>query len=240
MDTGLYIVGTPIGNLADITYRAVDTLKQVDVIMAEDTRHSRRLLNHYEISTPLKSCHHFNEAKRSEDVLRCLERGEAIALISDAGMPCVSDPGSRVVAACRAVGFPVVVIPGPSAVVSAFALSGMMDKTFFFEGFLPRKSGKRAKRLELIVPRECPTLIYEAPHRLLKLMDELDVSVGATCAVVVCRELTKKFEETLVGTPQNIRDQFAQRSVKGELVVVVRGVDVVVEKRRKAPGYIKE
>jgi len=222
MDTALYIVGTPIGNLGDITYRAVETLKDVNVIMAEDTRHSRRLLARYDIRTHLKSCHNFNEAKRTEEILRRLGGGESIAMISDAGMPCISDPGSRVVSACREAGFPVVVIPGPSAVVSAYALSGMSGTTFFFEGFLPRKSGKRTKRLELIIPRECPTIIYESPYRLLKLMDELDVCVGEECRVVVCRELTKKFEETLTGSPCTIREHFKQRTVKGELVVIVQ------------------
>jgi 16S rRNA (cytidine1402-2'-O)-methyltransferase len=221
MTAGLYIVGTPIGNLADITYRAVETLRAATVIMAEDTRHTRKLLTHYEISTPCLSCHKFNEARRCETVLHRLRQGETVAMVSDAGMPAISDPGSRVVAAVREAGFPCTVIPGPAAVTSAVALSGLNSTHFYFEGFLPHKSGKRAKRLKHALGIGCPAVFYESPYRLLKLMHEIEEHISADTHVVVCRELTKKFEETTCGTPAEIRAQYENRTVKGELVVIV-------------------
>ena len=220
METALYIVGTPIGNLGDMTYRAVETLRQADVIFAEDTRHSRTLLNHYQISTPMISCHKFNEAGRTSMILDRLSQGQAVALITDAGMPCISDPGSRIVAACREAGHPITVIPGPSAVLSAFALSGFADARFYFEGFLPHKSGKRAKRLEFTAALGCPVIFYESPYRLVKLMEELETVWGADCDVVVCRELTKKFEQTVAGKPRRIVEYYSARAVKGEVAVV--------------------
>lgn len=229
MEAALYLVGTPIGNLADMTYRAVETLRQVDVIMAEDTRHTRILLNHYEINTPLISCHKFNEARRISVIQERLAAGGAVALVTDAGMPCVSDPGARVVKACRDAGCRITVIPGPSASLSAFALAGFPDARFFFEGFLPHKSGRRRKRLDWTAALECPVIFYESPYRLLKLMEELEAAWGPDCDVVVCRELTKKFEQTVSGTPRTVMDFYTGRAIKGELVVVAyrsEGADV--------------
>ena len=220
MDAALYLVGTPIGNLADMTYRAVTTLREADVILAGDTRHSRILLNHYEISTPMISCHKFNEARRLDLILERLARGQAVAMITDAGMPCVSDPGARVVSACREAGFQVTVIPGPSAALSAFALAGFPDARFYFEGFLPHKSGKRNKRLEWTAALGCPVIFFESPYRLLKLMGELEPTWGPDCEVVVCRELTKKFEQTVAGKPSEVTAYYTGRAIKGELVVV--------------------
>ena len=222
MDAALYLVGTPIGHLADMTYRAVETLRSVDVIMAEDTRHTRTLLNHYGLSTPMISCHKFNEARRVDLILERLAQGEAVAMVTDAGMPCISDPGARVVKACREAGFPITVIPGPSASLSAFALSGFQDARFFFEGFLPHKSGKRRKRLEWTAALGCPVVFYESPYRLLKLMEELESVWGPDCEVVVCRELTKKFEQTVTGPPRAIVEYYTGRAIKGELVVVAQ------------------
>ena len=221
MDTGLYIVATPIGNLGDITIRALDTLREVDIIIAEDTRHSRKLLNHYEINTPMMSCHKFNEAYRCEQILDRLAQGQAIAMISDAGMPCISDPGSRVVHACRDAGFFVTVLPGACAAVSAFALSGFASPRFYFEGFLPHKSGKRARRLTELSALDCPFILYESPYRLLKVLGELQQHVSPDCLVSVNRELTKKFEEVQNGTPEEIIAGFGTRTIKGELVVIV-------------------
>lgn len=221
MESALYIVGTPIGNLGDMTYRAVDTLRQVNVIMAEDTRHTRILLNHYEITTPMTSCHKFNETGRIAMITDRLAQGQSVAMVTDAGMPCISDPGARIVAACRQAGFPVTVVPGPSASLAAFALSGFLDARFFFEGFLPHKSGKRIKRLEFTAALGCPVIFYESPYRLLKLMGELETVWGPACQVAACRELTKKFEQTIAGTPRTVIEYYnTGRTVKGEQVVV--------------------
>ena len=192
MEPGLYIVGTPIGNLQDITFRAVETLKNADVILAEDTRVTRRLLDRYEIATHMISYHKFNEAARIDEVLSRLRAGQKLALVTDAGMPCVSDPGSRVVTACRENGLPVFVIPGPSAVTSAVALSGMASAGFVFAGFLPHKSGQRKRRLAEISGGDLPVVLYESPYRLLKLMDEITEVLGAR-RVFVAREITKHF-----------------------------------------------
>ena len=220
MTPGLYIVGTPIGNLADITLRALETLKAADLIAAEDTRHTRILLDRYEIRAPLASCHKFNEAARTEFILEKIRGGAAVALVTDSGMPAVSDPGSRVVAACRKAGFPVAVVPGPSAVSAAVALCGFGGGGYVFDGFLPPKSGARRKRLERLAGQDVPVVLFESPYRLLRLMGEIEEVMGAR-GLFVGRELTKHFEEHLAGTPAEIRAAFGTRSVKGELVVVI-------------------
>ena len=220
MEPGLYIVGTPIGNLEDITFRALEVLREVDIIMAEDTRHSRILMNRYEIKTHLISCHKFNEASRIERVQQAIAAGQAVALITDSGMPCISDPGSRLVTACRETGCYVTVIPGPSSVSSAIALSGMVDQRYHFEGFLPRKSGGRTRRLIELAASTVPVVIFESPYRLLKVMGEIEQHMG-TRLVFVGRELTKRFEEGLKGTPADIIKAFEQRRVKGELVIII-------------------
>ncbi|MCX6996569.1 MAG: 16S rRNA (cytidine(1402)-2'-O)-methyltransferase, partial [Kiritimatiellaeota bacterium] len=173
MDAGLYIVGTPIGNLADITLRALATLKTAGLIIAEDTRHTHKLLERHGINTPLISSHKFNEASRVDLILSRIRAGAAVALVSDAGMPAVSDPGARTVAAVRAAGLPVTVIPGPSAVTSAVALSGCGGAGFLFEGFLPHKSGARRRRLGELAGCPQPVVLFESPYRLLKLLAEL-------------------------------------------------------------------
>lgn len=224
MEPGLYIVGTPIGNLQDITLRALDTLKGADVILAEDTRITRRLLDRHGIATPMLSYHKFNEAQRVDEILSRLRSGQKLALVTDAGMPGVSDPGSRVVSACRGNGLPVFVIPGPSAVTSAVALSGMASAGFVFAGFLPHKSGARKRRLAEVSGGDLPVVLYESPYRLLKLMDEIAEVLGQR-KVFVARELTKHFEEGICGTPADISASFAKRAVKGELVVVIEPGD---------------
>ena len=224
MDAGLYIVGTPIGNLADITLRALDTLKAADLIVAEDTRQTRKLLERHGIRTLLVSCHKFNEAARVDLILGRIRAGSAVALVSDAGMPAVSDPGARVVTAVRAAGVPVIVIPGPSAVTSAVALSGFGGAGFLFDGFLPHKSGARRRRLSELARCPQPVVLFESPYRLLKLLAELAELMPAR-QVYVGRELTKHFEESLVGTPGEIAARFKDRAVKGELVVVLAPAD---------------
>jgi 16S rRNA (cytidine1402-2'-O)-methyltransferase len=221
MEPGLYIVGTPIGNLGDITLRALETLKAVNLIVAEDTRHTRKLLDHFEIRTPMASCHRFNEASRVDLILSRIRAGEAVALVTDSGMPSVSDPGARVVAACRQAGVRATVVPGPSSVTAAVALSGMESGGFVFEGFLPHKSGQRRRRIAALMASEHPLVFFESPYRLLKLMDEIEQTLGNR-RVFVARELTKHFEECLSGTPAEIREAFRSRAVKGELVVIVQ------------------
>lgn len=220
MDAGLYIVGTPIGNLQDITLRALDTLKGVALILAEDTRETRKLLERHGLHVPMVSYHKFNEAARVEEILDRIRSGAAVALVSDSGMPAVSDPGARIVAACRAAGLPVWVIPGPSAVTSAAALCGLPSAGFVFGGFLPHKSGARRRRLAELGRGSLPLILFESPYRLLKLMDEIEAELGPR-RVFVGRELTKKFEESLSGTPADIRAAFSKRAVKGELAVVI-------------------
>lgn len=217
---GLYIVGTPIGNLGDITLRAIETLKSAHLIVAEDTRHTRHLLDRYEIRTPTISCHKFNEASRVELVLGKIREGQAVALVTDAGMPAVSDPGSRVVAACHDAGVPVIVIPGPSSVTAAVALSGFGGAGFFFEGFLSHKSAARARRLAELADCEAPVVLFESPYRLLKLLGEIEKMLGAR-PVFVAREMTKHFEEHLRGPASEIAARFGNRTVKGEIVVVI-------------------
>ncbi len=222
MDAGLYIVGTPIGNLGDISFRALETLKEADLIMAEDTRHTRRLTNRYEITTHLMSCHKFNEVQRAEQIVERIQNGEAIAMVTDSGMPGISDPGARVVALCRETGVMVTSIPGPAAVTTAVALSGLGEKGFIFAGFLPHKSGGRKRDLLKWMEADLPVVFYESPHRLIKLLNEIEEHLGADRSLFVGRELTKKFEELSAGNPTEIRAQYEGRNVKGECVVIVK------------------
>jgi len=220
MDAGLYIVGTPIGNLGDITLRALETLRGAGLIVAEDTRVTRTLLDRYEIQTPMMSCHKFNEASRVDLILGKVRSGIAVALVTDAGMPGVSDPGSRVAAACREAGLPVTVVPGPSSVTAAVALCGFAGAGFVFEGFLSHKSAARRRRLAECAPLEVPLVLFESPYRLVKLLEEIRDVLGPR-RVFVARELTKKFEECRTGTPEELLAAFAGRTVKGELVVII-------------------
>lgn len=220
LPAGLYIVGTPIGNLGDITFRALETLKGAGLVVAEDTRETSKLLNRYEIQTPLISCHKFNEASRVDLIIDRIRTGTAVALVTDAGMPGVSDPGSRVVTACREAKLPVTVLPGPSSVTAAVALCGFAGAGFLFEGFLSHKSAARRRRLGECATLEVPLVLFESPYRLLKLLEEIRDVLGPR-RVFIGRELTKKFEECLAGTPDELLAAFAGRAVKGELVVII-------------------
>lgn len=220
MDAGLYLVGTPIGNLRDITLRALDTLRDVDLILAEDTRQTRKLCARHEIDANLMSCHKFNEAARAAWVIERVEAGAAVAMVTDSGMPAVSDPGARLVAACRKAGLPITVVPGPSAVTAAIALAGCVETPFVFEGFLPVKSGGRRRKIEALAGESRPVVLYESPYRLVKLLTLLDELLPER-EIFVGRELTKKFEECRGGTPGEILEAYANRTVKGELVVVL-------------------
>ncbi len=216
----LYLVATPIGNLEDITLRALRTLRECDRVAAEDTRRTGQLLRHFEISKPLLSYHKFNEAKRSEQILEALRSGETIALVSDAGSPGISDPGQRVVASAVAAGLRVESVPGACALIGALTASGLPTDEFHFVGFLPRKSGQRRRMLESLLEIGGTAAIYESPFRIGKLLGEL-AEVFPERPVVVARELTKKFEEFLRGTPAELVAQIGERSLKGELVVLI-------------------
>jgi 16S rRNA (cytidine1402-2'-O)-methyltransferase len=220
----LYLVATPIGNLEDITLRALRTLKECDVIAAEDTRRTGQLLKHFGISTPLLSYFQFNEAKRSEEILERLQRGEKIALVTDAGSPGISDPGECVVRAARAAGLRVESVPGPCALIAALTASGLPTDEFHFIGFLPHKSGQRRKQLEALRESAGTLVLYESPYRIEKLLTEL-AEVFPERQVVLARELSKKFEEFLRGSPAELLEVLKKRSLKGEFVVMVAGRD---------------
>ena len=218
----LYLVATPIGNLEDITLRALRTLKECDLVAAEDTRRSGQLLKHFGISRPLLSYFQFNEAKRSEEIIERLRRGEKVALVTDAGSPGISDPGERVVKAAIAAGFRVESVPGPSALVAALTASGLPAEEFHFIGFLPHKSGQRRRELERLKTIRGTLVFYESPYRIEKLLVELN-EIYSGRQVVLARELTKKFEQFLRGTPAELLEVLQQRALKGEFVVMVTG-----------------
>ncbi|MDE3149690.1 MAG: 16S rRNA (cytidine(1402)-2'-O)-methyltransferase [Acidobacteriota bacterium] len=225
---GLYLVATPIGNLGDITLRALDVLRHVDRIACEDTRQTQKLLNHFQISTPTVSCHEHNERRRAAELVEALKAGARIALVSDAGMPGVSDPGSWLTAAAIAAGVPVIPIPGANAALSALVASGLPTDGFFFLGFLPEKAGARRTRLEELASaartlQSAQTLVlYEAPHRILETLADLESAWGPEMRVVVARELTKIHEEFLRGPVAEVRQELAARErIRGEITLLV-------------------
>jgi 16S rRNA (cytidine1402-2'-O)-methyltransferase len=216
----LYLVATPIGNLEDITLRALRTLRECDVVAAEDTRHSGQLLKHFGISKPLLSYHDFNEARRSEEILERLKNGQKVALVTDAGSPGISDPGERVVKAARAAGFRVEAVPGPSAVIAALTASGFPTEEFHFVGFLPHKSGQRRRQLEGLLTVPGTLVFYESPYRIVKLLEEL-AEFCPQRKTLLARELTKKFEEFREGLPGQLLEEMRHRAARGEFVVLV-------------------
>lgn len=217
----LYLVPTPIGNLADITYRAVDVLRSVDLIACEDTRHSRTLLAHYEISTPTISYHDHNERTRATQLIERLQSGHTIALISDAGSPGLSDPGFYLVRNCWKEQIPVQALPGPTALIPALTASGLPSERFVFEGFLPTRKG-RAQRLEAIRSETRTVVLYESPHRLIRTLTELTKLLGEERMGATARELTKKFEDLQRGPLQTLlEDAQAQSAIKGEFVILI-------------------
>ncbi|MFO1512729.1 MAG: 16S rRNA (cytidine(1402)-2'-O)-methyltransferase [Verrucomicrobiota bacterium] len=216
----LYLVATPIGNLEDITLRALRVLRECDVVAAEDTRRTGQLLKHFEISKPLLSYFQFNEARRSEELIERLGRGEKIALVTDAGSPGISDPGERVVKAAIGAGFRVESVPGPCALVAGLTASGLPTDEFHFIGFLPHKSGQRRNKLESLKAFDGALVLYESPYRIQKLLGELN-QVFPDRDVVLARELTKKFEEFLRGKPAELLELTKKRSLKGEFVVIL-------------------
>ena len=222
----LYLVATPIGNLEDITLRALRVLREADVVAAEDTRHTRALLSHFEIGTPLVAYHQHSEMGRTENLVRRLaEEGQTIALVTDAGTPGVSDPGIELVRAALAANVPVVPIPGASAVLCALVGSGLPPARFAFEGFLPRTKSSRRAKLEMLARTETRTLIfYEAPQRIAETLREMASSFGPARPAAVGRELTKKFEEFVRGSLEEVAAHFAAHAARGEITVVVQGL----------------
>jgi len=219
----LYLVPTPIGNLEDITLRALKVLNEVDVILAEDTRTSGKLLKHHSITKPLQSYHIFNEHKTAEKLVERMANGEVFALISDAGTPAISDPGFLLVREALKSGLAVNCLPGATAFVPALVNSGLPSDKFVFEGFLPHKKGRQT-RMKLLAEETRTIVLYESPHRLVKSLEQLKEFLGDR-QVSVSRELTKMFEETVRGTMTEVIGHFTEKGVKGEFVVVIEGRD---------------
>ncbi|WP_243370735.1 16S rRNA (cytidine(1402)-2'-O)-methyltransferase [Geotalea sp. SG265] len=216
----LYIVATPIGNLEDITFRAVRILREADLIAAEDTRHSRKLLSHFGISKPLTSYFDHNKTLKGRYILDQLESGLSVALITDAGTPCISDPGYQLVRDAVAAGFAVVPVPGPSAAITALSASGLPTDAFVFEGFLPNRQGKRREKLASIKGEQRVVIFYESPNRLLAALTDLQEVLGER-ELVVARELTKVYEEFIRGNCSTVIDTLQHRTIKGEVVILV-------------------
>jgi 16S rRNA (cytidine1402-2'-O)-methyltransferase len=220
----LYVVPTPVGNLEDMTFRAIRTLKEVDLILAEDTRTSGFLLKHFEIKTPMQSHHKFNEHKTVESVVQRIKNGQAVALISDAGTPAISDPGFLVVRQCVENGIEVECLPGATAFVPALVASGLPNNRFCFEGFLPPKKGRQTKFTELSSEKRT-MIFYESPFRLVKTLTQLSEYFGNERKASVSREISKLFEETKRGTLQELSLYFTEHNPKGEIVVIVAGLE---------------
>ncbi|MFL5593389.1 MAG: 16S rRNA (cytidine(1402)-2'-O)-methyltransferase [Gemmatimonadaceae bacterium] len=221
----LYLVSTPIGNLGDMTYRAVEVLSSAALVIAEDTRHSRRLLDHYRIKTPLRSYHEHNEAKETPSLVARLSAGDSVALISDAGTPLISDPGARLVAAALAAGVPIVPIPGASSVMAAIVGSGMSLDRFSFFGFLPRKGNERGEMIDEIVASRATAVVFEAANRVRTTLADLLEAGASERHAVVARELTKQFEEFKRGTVAGLATAYAEADPKGEVVIVIAGAE---------------
>lgn len=218
----LYLVPTPIGNLEDITFRAIKVLKEVDLILAEDTRNSGKLLKHFEISTPMQSHHMHNEHKTVENIVRQIQNGRTVALISDAGTPAISDPGFLLTRACVEAGIEVDCLPGATAFVPALVNSGLPNDKFIFEGFLPVKKGRQT-RLEFLAQETRTMILYESPHKLLKALTQFKEYFGEDRQVSVSREITKLHEETIRGTVTEVLAHYEAKPPKGEIVIVVAG-----------------
>lgn len=222
MSGTLYVVSTPIGNLEDITLRAIRILKEVAIIAAEDTRHTQKLLSHFDIHTTLTSYHDFNKEEKTPVLLSKMAEGASIAIVSDAGTPTLSDPGFYLIREAIRAGLPVSPIPGPAAALAALAVSGLPPDRFVFEGFLPKKKGARARRLEQLKPDPRTLIFYESPFRIVGLLEEIKTILGDR-PVVVAREITKMFEEFIRGTVTEVLEKIGKKTMKGEITLVVGG-----------------
>lgn len=230
----LFICGTPIGNLEDVTLRLLRTLKEVDFIACEDTRHTIHLLNYYEIKNKLISYHEYSPLKRDDEILALLKQGKNIALVSDAGMPVISDPGHRLIAKANNYHIPVEVIPGPSACISALVLSGLPGNPFIFAGFSPEKETARRHFFEELTKETRTVVFYEAPHRLKRCLADLTEILGEKRQISVAREITKKFQEVKQGDAREVTDYYSKREPKGEFCIVVGGyTPTIVNKNLK-------
>jgi 16S rRNA (cytidine1402-2'-O)-methyltransferase len=222
----LYVVATPIGNLEDITLRALRVLGSVDIIAAEDTRHTRKLLTHHGISRPLLSFHAHNEQRQVPRLLALLQEGHSMALVTDAGTPGIADPGYSLLQALVQQAIPVVPIPGPTAAMAALSIAGLPTERFVFEGFLPVKGGRRRQRLEALREEPRTVVLYESPYRLVRLLQDIVTCLGPERRVVVTRELTKHFEEVQRGAASALLETFQARPVRGECTVLIAGCGV--------------
>jgi 16S rRNA (cytidine1402-2'-O)-methyltransferase len=219
-DPQLFIVPTPIGNLGDITIRAIDTLKNSDLILSEDTRHAKKLLSHYKISTKVKSYHLNNEHKKVDEYVEMMRQGKIISLITDAGTPCISDPGFLLVREAIKKRIKITCLPGPTALIPALVLSGLPSDAFIFEGFLPRKKGRKTK-LKEISQNTITTIIYESPYRIQKTLSDLIEFVGSDREVSLSREISKIYEETFRGSVSDAIEHFSDKKIKGEFVICI-------------------
>jgi len=224
MDGNLYLCATPIGNLEDITLRCIRILGEADIIAAEDTRHTIKLLNHFEIRKPLISYHEHNKLEKGREILEHLKSGKNIALVSDAGMPAISDPGEELVRLCIDNGIEIIPIPGPSASLTALIVSGLSTRRFCFEGFLPSNKKERKERLLKLSTEIRTIILYEAPHRLLDTLSDIMEQFGDR-KISVSREITKKFEETVRADISEVINVFKERTVKGEFVLIIEGIN---------------
>jgi len=218
----LYVVGTPIGNLEDVSLRALRVLREVDLIAAEDTRRARRLLSHYDIHTPTTSYHEYNKRSKTPQLISKMKQGTEVALISDAGMPGISDPGHDLITTALEEHIEVIAVPGPSAIITALLLSGLPTGRFRFAGFAPRKRGARTRHIERVLAEEGTSILFEAPGRLVPLLEEIE-RLCPMRRIAVARELTKKFEQVLRGTAREIMEYFKEHKPRGECVIVIEG-----------------
>lgn len=220
----LYVISTPIGNIRDITLRAIDTLKEMDILLAEDTRVTSYLLGHYQIQVPVHSFHLSNEHQKVNQVINWLKEGKKVGLVSDAGTPGISDPGYLLFHACVENNITIDCLPGANALLPALIKSGFPCERFIFEGFLPHKKG-RVKRIQSWLEEERTIVIYESPHRIIKTLEQIRDILGSERLLSVSRELTKKFEETRNGNAVQLLEYFNSKAIKGEFVVVIKGIE---------------
>lgn len=235
----LYLVATPIGNLEDMTMRAIRILKEVDMIAAEDTRNTKKLCNYFEISTPLMSYHDHNQQVGGEKILDLLRQGKRIALVSDAGLPCISDPGADIAAKAVAEGFAVIPVPGANAALSALIASGLSTQPFFFYGFLSRNKKERKAEIGQLQKRQETVILYESPHRLKDSLKDMQAIIEGTRQIVLARELTKKFEEFLRGTIDEAVNWVEQHEIRGEFCIVLNGNEEAPLDELDAPWWEK-
>jgi 16S rRNA (cytidine1402-2'-O)-methyltransferase len=233
----LYLCATPIGNLEDITIRVLNTLKSVDLIAAEDTRHSIKLLNHFDIKTPMTSYHEYNKVEKARQLVAMMREGKEIALVTDAGTPGISDPGEELVRQCYEAGIPVTALPGPAACITALIQSGLPTRRFCFEAFLPADKKERAQVLEELVTETRTIVIYEAPHHLIRTLNELKDVLGGNRRINLCRELTKHYEEKWLTTIDEALAGLSENGPRGEYVLVIEGRSTESLKQEKIESF---